>query len=534
MDTRTKGNEWLSSVLFSSWNGMQMPGLYTVAVCLRARVLSSGRALGRWAGKVVAAQGFCHCKPGFYGFDCSLVWDQQLNRSQLFWQQHYRTEARVMRPAIYVYDLPPQHFSWQIARYMGMKGDFGRQIGYAFTDRLMSSAYRTADASEADFFFVPCLGSRHHSRPSCMEYLRHHWTYWNASISPDHIWIGADDGGSRAYLHMHDAERADFNKHSIFLQHFGGHYGSERVVSGTFVPGVDINIPPLEASWVANDRYPPASPYFRPNGLPKDDAFEDLSRNYTFFFAGAVIKDPRIRNNVRWKVYNMSFADPGYVVVNSLENNLEYPKYLKMLARSKFCLAPAGKGGGWGLRFVHAVLSGCVPVMSQVDFTEVFQELLPLKRFVVVLDEDTLGDLPAKVAEAHAQLRHMQVELQCAWPYLTWSSIYGRYANESGRMDAFTTVMEILYRRSRGLGLLHSPCSHGLHQHQKDYLSQLREEAGHTSRTIFKPIACSVFDCSEEAEQKPRSAVNWGDLHERWPPGGAACAHRPLDQRPCI
>eukprot|EP00854_Cymbomonas_tetramitiformis_P027238 gene27238-33541_t len=224
-----------------------MPGLYTVAVCLRARVLSSGRALGRWAGKVVAAQGFCHCKPGFYGFDCSLVWDQQLNRSQLFcllspgesifalvqsaepWpgeeacrQQHYRTEARVMRPAIYVYDLPPQHFSWQIARYMGMKGDFGRQIGYAFTDRLMSSAYRTADASEPSIVSARLLAAVNSEREAAdglstdgADALR---TYWNASISPDHIWIGADDGGSRAYLHMHDAERADFNKHSIFLQ----------------------------------------------------------------------------------------------------------------------------------------------------------------------------------------------------------------------------------------------------------------------------------------------------------------------------
>eukprot|EP00854_Cymbomonas_tetramitiformis_P019936 gene19936-23852_t len=224
-----------------------------------------------------------------------------------------------------------------------------------------------------------------------------------------------------------------------------------RVVYGTFVPEVDINIPAVEATWVANDRYPPASPYFRPEDLSKDDAAEDLRRNYTFFFAGAVFKDPSIQNNVRWKVLNISFSDPGYVV---------------------------GKTGGWGLRFVHAVLSGCVPVMSQVDFTEVFQELLPFKRFALVLDEDALGELPTKLGEVEAQLKHMQGELQCVWPlahlgrvegqfkYLTWSSIYGRYANESGRMDAFATVMEILYRRSRGAGPMHSSCTHGLHQHQ--------------------------------------------------------------------
>ncbi|KAK3287878.1 hypothetical protein CYMTET_4632 [Cymbomonas tetramitiformis] len=83
------------------------------------------------SGHGTCQQGFCHCKPGFYGFDCSLVWNQQLNRSQLFWQQHYRRDVGVMRPAIYVYDLPSQHFSWQIARYMGLKADFGRQIGLA-------------------------------------------------------------------------------------------------------------------------------------------------------------------------------------------------------------------------------------------------------------------------------------------------------------------------------------------------------------------------------------------------------------------
>ncbi|KAK3256793.1 hypothetical protein CYMTET_34089 [Cymbomonas tetramitiformis] len=256
-----------------------------------------------------------------------------------------------------------------------------------------------------------------------------------------------------------------------------------RVVYGTFVPEVDINIPAVEATWVANDRYPPASPYFRPEDLSKDDAAEDLRRNYTFFFAGAVFKDPSIQNNVRWKVLNISFSDPGYVVVKVPSPPLA-PLPPSALPRHTSTSAP--------------------PAIS----------LLPLS-------------LPRRPLH-----RLLPMYFHSGMRYILYH--VGRWTAPARQRRAHAVERERSASVWTGAGPMHSSCTHGLHQHQLDYVSRLREEAGQASRTMFTPIACSVYECSEEAKQKPRSAINWGELHERWPPGGAACAQRPLDQRPCI
>ena len=55
--------------------------------------------------------------------------------------------------------------------------------------------------------------------------------------------------------------------------------------------------------------------------------------------------------------------------------------YVEKLASSYFCLAASGKGGGWGMRFGSAVLSGCIPLIVMANSTEVPRPGLRCRRF---------------------------------------------------------------------------------------------------------------------------------------------------------
>eukprot|EP00854_Cymbomonas_tetramitiformis_P010728 gene10728-12694_t len=63
-----------------------------------------------------------------------------------------------------------------------------------FLDRLLSSKFRTADPSQADYFFVPQVGFG--NRMKSLEYVQTAFeTHWNRKQGKDHIMIGTHDAG---------------------------------------------------------------------------------------------------------------------------------------------------------------------------------------------------------------------------------------------------------------------------------------------------------------------------------------------------
>lgn len=61
-------------------------------------------------GKCVS--GWCHCRPGHFGADCSLSLGASA-RPQLLAGTGYRTRGK--RPWVYIYELPPELMSWWVA-----------------------------------------------------------------------------------------------------------------------------------------------------------------------------------------------------------------------------------------------------------------------------------------------------------------------------------------------------------------------------------------------------------------------------------
>lgn len=195
--------------------------------------------------------GFCQCKDGWYGVDCSIPsissplkeWPPWLRPATVhvpdgrFGDDYHSIRAAVKkkRPLIYIYDLPPEfnshllegrHFRFHCVNRLYDEQNktiwtdqlYGSQM--AFYESLLASPYRTLNGEEADYFYVPaldaCLIARADEAPhlsmknhmglrsyltldfykKAYDHIMEHYTYWNRSSGRDHIWFFAWDEGA--------------------------------------------------------------------------------------------------------------------------------------------------------------------------------------------------------------------------------------------------------------------------------------------------------------------------------------------------
>eukprot|EP00899_Mesostigma_viride_P002817 jgi/Mesvir1/12536/Mv21633-RA.1 len=217
------------------------------AACEREAVWCFGGCGGPTHGTCLA--GFCHCKPGYWGQDCSLTvgphgapalwWDVEGGNGMtdpargvqtsggngqrdgsyapggnrggdaashghpyLSSQQASpspRGDANSANkspwderwahpsPRIYVYELPPRFHAHQAVSQGQPPRDLNREMGVMLVERIMSSAHRVADASAADYFLVPAVGNQDEcSRLEALEYVRARFPFWDAIMGNSH------------------------------------------------------------------------------------------------------------------------------------------------------------------------------------------------------------------------------------------------------------------------------------------------------------------------------------------------------------
>lgn len=195
--------------------------------------------------------GFCQCKDGWYGVDCSIPsissplkeWPSWLRSATVhvpdgrFGDDYHSIRAVVKkkRPLIYIYDLPPEfnihllegrHFRFHCVNRLYDEDNktfwtdqlYGSQM--ALYESLLASPYRTLNGEEADYFYVPvldaCLIARADDVPhlsmknhmglrsyltldfykKAYDHIMEHYTYWNRSSGRDHIWFFSWDEGA--------------------------------------------------------------------------------------------------------------------------------------------------------------------------------------------------------------------------------------------------------------------------------------------------------------------------------------------------
>ena len=390
-------------------------------------------------------------------------------------------KGQATSPRIFVYTLPGPMI-WNDTKDV----DYGRPMNIMFLERLLASEHRVADPEEADYFFLPMVGGVRPVRPGAagagrpygktgnrldgLRYVKNHPVYrkyWLRNGGADHLSIGCDDAGARAYWHGEKGdERQDYPDEAmkvIFISHMGLHDGMERTgYRGAFIPGQDIVIPPLQPrpqieKMLMESPIIPGSGRWDPGG---SGGVDGEGRNTILFFAGSVKplkpwmdcppKEKGFSCNVRKSIIAKFQDTEGFHLFKH-----QTPDYHKEMAESHFCLGVSGVGGGWGRRHTLAAMHGCIPVMIMDGSSLELEELIPWEKMSVRVAERDIERLPEILKEVMAdteRMRSMRAELGCVWPRFLWSSIEGSHAGEDGTDDAFASLMDILRRRLGGRG----------------------------------------------------------------------------------
>ncbi|KAG1671535.1 hypothetical protein FOA52_011255 [Chlamydomonas sp. UWO 241] len=420
-------------------------------------------------GKGNCTSGVCHCQPGHFGADCSLSMGRDARMRLL---ADYGYTPRATRPRVYVYELPSNMSTWHNTRRVD------RPLHVVFWQRLLSSGARTADPAEADWFFIPLRvrsGRDAFFLIDAIDYIRRTWPYYNASVGADHFAFHLADSGSADI----PRDARDALRNLTWLHHWGLH--EDHDTGGwraEHVPGKDvvvpILVPPHHYGTLGISESPLHPDYSAPSAsssrqkqrqrpqellsasapsVPGPDGHPGSDRSDTLlYFGGRVCGDESEPNTswpaclgrgygfsglVRQRVFHHHFNRSGFVVTSSLDRSASH------MRASRFCLAPPGSA--YGHRQVLVTLMGCVPVVIGDHIYQPFDPELDWLRFSLEPSEAQIPVLHEVLAGVDGRaLAALQANLACAAQHLSYSSVAGGFMGESGKYDAFETILQIL------------------------------------------------------------------------------------------
>ncbi|KXZ46236.1 hypothetical protein GPECTOR_45g106 [Gonium pectorale] len=366
-------------------------GFFSVADCIAVTPL---RCLNACNGRGRCYAGWCHCKEGYYGADCSLSLDSNGRPEQLAGMGYTPAPGG---PRIYIYELPP--------RFTTHKNldKFDRPLYAHLWKRIISSGHRTLDPQEADFFYVPVDFRYLYSEASLvLQYVQQTWPYWNATGGAKHLLLSTSDLGGcegRELMRIRNITAL-----SVWMEQ------PERNITFYF------------SGKICGD-----------NKDPKPDTSTwPICQTPT---------NPLYSAGMRQQVYFHHSRRPGYMIVPRSAS------YVRDMSTAKFCLAPTG--GGHGKRQVLVARFGCIPVPITDYVLQPYEPELDWNAFSVpVLEADVPKMHTILAAIDDDKLRRMQRAVACASRHLWWSSMWGGIFGDDGRYDAFATLMEILRVKS--------------------------------------------------------------------------------------
>lgn len=358
-----------------------------------------------------------------------LIWDQELpelsasspppppSAAAAAGPRGERSARPPRQPRLYVYDDLPAALQepclWPLTCLLHAKA--------------RSSAQRTLDPAQADYFWVP------HKYPleseaeldALLRFVTHERPWFNASLAADAaagraarartiLAFSCDHGPSPCFWSAQPCAtpaglarwRAEVNPASrsralLFLQlsgkRDGGDAGDGRCCAGCFQRGKDVVLPPMTpgrewnfvdsakdtadlSPWLGGE---PAAAAFIATGASRPGA---PRRDVSLWFAGSLMLSERPESDASGRMAAFAAvlgaaaarAGAGGEVADwaglgrvSLTNTLHasakgktYP-FERWAARSTVCLDPMGWAGGWAARYIALLAFGCVPLNSR-------------------------------------------------------------------------------------------------------------------------------------------------------------------------
>ena len=436
----------------------------------------SGRSVAGVGG--VCAYGFCHCRAGYWGVDCSSTASPALAA---------RTKPR---PRVHVYSLPPALRRscnwWHLSESLG--------------ERLLRSAHVEADPSKADLFWIYGCPNGDTILPA-LQWIARTRPQWNASLAGNtakHVlvsgheegwaevwhnaqhWLRGEHADHENIRHRWDAVHPASPTRQLALVQLTGK--SDYAAEGAPGPvkAVSAYAPCLVCFQTRKDVAVPAHPglvdyptaaecaaiaalrAFDTNTGGGDGVPRPRTGSPEVLFAGAVNTVPTGPGQyepsrlVPYLCHKNASRRRGldYTIVQS-ETNLqsvrswEVEDRIDVLASARhaqYCLVPEGKAGGYGHRAIAYLLLGCVPVFTTERFSHaLLDDAINWSAISLHVPPSDVPHLPKILARADGSaLRRAAAGVRRR---LLWASIYGPChlrAHEGGGSDAFDTLMEVL------------------------------------------------------------------------------------------
>lgn len=403
--------------------------------------------------------GFCQCDKGWYGTDCSIPsvistikeWPQWLRPARINVPSDtdltanlgsFSAMVKKRRPLIYVYDLPPEfnslllegrHFRFECVNriYDGRNATlwtdqlYGSQM--ALYESILASSYRTLNAEEADFFFVPvldaCIITRADDAPhlsmqehqglrssltlefykKAYDHIVMQYPYWNHSLGRDHIWSFSWDEGAcsapkeiwSSMMLVHWGNTNSKHNHSTtayWADSWDDISSDRRGNHPCFDPAKDLVLPAwklpdanvLSAKlWARSREQRKTLFYFNGNlGPAYNNGRPEAS--YSMGIRQKVAEEFGSSPNKEGKLGRQHADD---VIVTPLRSQ----NYHMDLASSIFC--GVFPGDGWSGRMEDSVLQGCIPVIVQDGIFLPYENVLNYESFAVRILEADIPNL---------------------------------------------------------------------------------------------------------------------------------------------
>ncbi|RLN28143.1 putative glucuronosyltransferase [Panicum miliaceum] len=285
------------------------------------------------------------------------------------------------RLKVYVYDLPSKYNKKLLKKDPRcLNHMFAAEI---FMHRfLLSSAVRTFNPEEADWFYTPVYTTcdltpsglplpfkSPRMMRSAIQLIATNWPYWNRSEGADHFFVTPHDFG--ACFHYQEEKAIGRGilpllQRATLVQTFGQK-------NHVCLKDGSITIPPFAPPQkMQTHLIPPDTPrsifvYFR--GLFYDTGNDPEGGYYARGARASVWEN--FKNN---PLFDISTDHP--------------PTYYEDMQRSVFCLCPLG-WAPWSPRLVEAVVFGCIPVIIADDIVLPFADAIPWEEIgVFVAEED--------------------------------------------------------------------------------------------------------------------------------------------------
>ncbi|KAG2651246.1 hypothetical protein PVAP13_1NG273700 [Panicum virgatum] len=272
----------------------------------------------------------------------------------------------VGRLKVFVYDLPSKHNKRIVTKDP-------RCLNHMFAAEifmhhfLLSSAVRTLNPEEADWFYVPVYTTcdltpaglplpfkSPRMMRSAIQFISNKWPFWNKTDGADHFFVVPHDFGA------------------CF------HYQEEKAIERGILPM--LRRATLEGSIII-------PPYAPPQKMQAHLIPLDTPRSIFVYFRGLFYD-------------NGNDPEGGYYArFENFKNNplfdisTDHPStYYEDMQRAVLCLCPLG-WAPWSPRLVEAVVFGCIPVIIADDIVLPFADAIPWEEIGVFVDEEDVPKL---------------------------------------------------------------------------------------------------------------------------------------------